>query len=202
MVRYALLFLIIVPMRLLVLGILGGGSTALIASLAPSADVIAIDGLNDRSGPLDAWVAQRRARVTAVFGVDQSDRDRLVEVAGGPLDLVFDDCSHRLEPTRASFEALFPLIRPGGAYVIEDWSHGVVPAADPALTERLRDLPRRPLVNLVAEMLLACATTPQLIAGIEVTPEAVVVHRGDTVPTPFSITDAYWSDVDVSIELR
>jgi hypothetical protein len=40
---------------------------------------------------------------------------------GGPLDLVVDDCSHLYEPTRASFNELFPRLRPGGAYVIEDW---------------------------------------------------------------------------------
>jgi predicted methyltransferase len=35
------------------------------------------------------------------------------------LDLVVDDTSH-LGPTRASFNTLFPRLRPGGVYVIED----------------------------------------------------------------------------------
>ena len=38
------------------------------------------------------------------------------------LDLVVDDASHTYEETRASFEFLFPLLSPGGVYVIEDWS--------------------------------------------------------------------------------
>ena len=38
-----------------------------------------------------------------------------------PLDLVVDDCSHRYKPSRASFNELFPRLRPGGVYVIEDW---------------------------------------------------------------------------------
>ena len=38
------------------------------------------------------------------------------------LDLVVDDASHTYEETKASFEFLFPLLRPGGIYVIEDWS--------------------------------------------------------------------------------
>ena len=38
------------------------------------------------------------------------------------LDLVVDDASHAYEETKTSFEVLFPLLRPGGIYVIEDWS--------------------------------------------------------------------------------
>ena len=40
---------------------------------------------------------------------------------GEPLDLVIDDASHLYGPTMASFEVLFPRLRPGGLYVIEDW---------------------------------------------------------------------------------
>jgi hypothetical protein len=39
-----------------------------------------------------------------------------------PLDLVIDDASHIYGPTKASFQALFPLLRPGGLYLIEDWA--------------------------------------------------------------------------------
>ena len=37
-------------------------------------------------------------------------------------NFVIDDASHTYEETRASFEFLFPLLSPGGIYVIEDWS--------------------------------------------------------------------------------
>ena len=38
------------------------------------------------------------------------------------IDLVVDDASHLYEQTKATFAMLFPLVRPGGNYVIEDWS--------------------------------------------------------------------------------
>jgi hypothetical protein len=38
------------------------------------------------------------------------------------LDLIVDDASHTYEQTKASFEILFPLLQPGGIYLIEDWS--------------------------------------------------------------------------------
>ena len=37
------------------------------------------------------------------------------------FDLIVDDASHHGIATRKSFELLFPLVRPGGYYVIEDW---------------------------------------------------------------------------------
>ena len=42
--------------------------------------------------------------------------------SSGPLDLVIDDGSHLLEETRTSFETLFPRLRKGGLYVVEDWN--------------------------------------------------------------------------------
>ena len=35
---------------------------------------------------------------------------------------MIDDASHKLDLTRRSFEMLFPLLREGGVYVIEDWA--------------------------------------------------------------------------------
>jgi hypothetical protein len=43
------------------------------------------------------------------------------ELQGAPLDLVIDDASHRLRETISSFEVLFPLLRPGGLFLLEDW---------------------------------------------------------------------------------
>ena len=59
-------------------------------------------------------------------GVDQADRKRLAsivdeEFSGAPLDLVIDDASHVYPESRASFETLFPRLRPGGLFLLEDW---------------------------------------------------------------------------------
>jgi hypothetical protein len=43
-------------------------------------------------------------------------------IGGGPFGLIVDDASHEGEPTRASFDLLWPLVRPGGYYVVEDWT--------------------------------------------------------------------------------
>lgn len=53
---------------------------------------------------------------------DQSDAGFLREVSErhGPFDIVIDDGSHINEHVIASFRALFPLLRTGGLYVVED----------------------------------------------------------------------------------
>lgn len=57
-----------------------------------------------------------------LFIGDQGDREFLERVARdtGPLDLVIDDGSHHPDDQRASLAALFPHVKDGGLYVIED----------------------------------------------------------------------------------
>jgi hypothetical protein len=67
-------------------------------------------------------------RVRALRG-DQSDPDRLAEIAAlGPFDIVIDDGSHRPADVITSFSHLFPAVRPGGYYVIEDLQTSYWPA--------------------------------------------------------------------------
>jgi hypothetical protein len=60
-------------------------------------------------------------RIRTVQG-DQNDVAFLRELAErhGPFDVVIDDGSHINEHVRTSFETLFPYVRPGGYYAIED----------------------------------------------------------------------------------
>lgn len=53
---------------------------------------------------------------------DQNDPAQLDALARehGPFDIIIDDGSHVNEHVRTSFTALFPHLRPGGFYVIED----------------------------------------------------------------------------------
>jgi len=50
--------------------------------------------------------------------------------AAGPLDFVVDDCSHQLAQARASLMALWPILRPGGFYIVEDWMAAYLRPAD------------------------------------------------------------------------
>lgn len=109
------------------LGIFQGGSAALAFLVAQPRKLVVLD-ICEPVAALDAFVARRQIGevLKPYYGVDQADTESLraivaEEFAGQPLDLVIDDASHLGHETRVSFDVLFPLLRPGGLYVIEDW---------------------------------------------------------------------------------
>jgi hypothetical protein len=91
----------------------GGGSLKMWRRYFPRGSIFGLD-IFDKS-VLD------QPRVTTLRG-DQSDGDFLAGIAAeyGPFDLIIDDGSHINEHIHASFNALFPHVRSGGLYVIED----------------------------------------------------------------------------------
>lgn len=115
------------PRRIVEVGVKEGGSAALITLAAQPDRLLAVE-LAREVPPLLAELRDRLdGRLVTAFGLDQGDRAALTRVVdthlpGGGIDLVIDDASHILGPTRTSFEVLFPRLRPGGLYVIEDWS--------------------------------------------------------------------------------
>ena len=59
---------------------------------------------------------------------DQRDAARLTEVcathAPGGIDIIIDDASHIGAWSLSLYRALFPFLKPGGFYVVEDWATG------------------------------------------------------------------------------
>jgi demethylmacrocin O-methyltransferase len=61
-------------------------------------------------------------RITTYIA-DQGDRNHLqgfIDAHGSEFDIVIDDGGHTMEQQQTSFGLLFPHVRPGGLYVIED----------------------------------------------------------------------------------
>jgi predicted O-methyltransferase YrrM len=118
------------PSNVFELGMWDGGSTAFWFEYFQPQKHVAVDRLErEDSAYFKSYVSRRglEDRLKTYWGVDQADGNRLLEIVNaefprGRLDLVLDDASHELEATRRSFETLFPLLRPGGIYLIEDWS--------------------------------------------------------------------------------
>jgi predicted O-methyltransferase YrrM len=208
------------------LGIMEGGSTALAALAGRPRKLVAFELESERVAALDELIEREGLgdRVRAYYGVDQSDRARLDEIVAGEfgderLDLVIDDASHHLEPTRASFEALFPRLREGGLFLIEDWRWQIRRAA--VIAERLADsdspakerLGRRlrrsarqaddqgegatqqapPLPALVIELMLAKAESDEFVSEVTMDPWWVAVRRGpgELDPAAFRLADLY-----------
>ena len=116
--------------NILEIGMWDGGSLAIWSEIFLPSKLVGIDFKADRgdSDYFKQYLESRnlQGRVHTYWGTDQGDRAALSEIVDrefkGPIDLILDDASHLYEPTKVSFELLFPKLREGGVYIIEDWA--------------------------------------------------------------------------------
>jgi len=118
-------------------------------------------------------------RVRTIRG-DQSDVDFLVALneRHGPFDIVIDDGSHLSEHVIVSMTTLFPLLRHGGLYVVEDletsywpaWNGGRTDSGDPGTSVGF-------LKTLVDELLTQDSAGLEM-AGMHFYHNMVVVEKG------------------------
>lgn len=104
--------------RVLEVGVLDGGSLRLWQAAFPAGLIAGVDSHSGAGWP------EGTVRIVA----DQAD-PQLTGMAGDASptgwDLIIDDASHLGRLSRATFESLWPLVTPGGWYVLEDWAVGV-----------------------------------------------------------------------------
>lgn len=100
--------------RLLEIGVWEGASLAMWSRAFPRGLVVGVDlDLSRVKKPIPPNVALLQG--------SQDDRAFLQHVAlHGPFDVVIDDGSHLPAHQRASFDALWPHVVPGGLYIVED----------------------------------------------------------------------------------
>ena len=187
--------------NLLEIGIYKGGSCVLYHQLFHPAKLVAIE-VNTRPEPALTDYIQRHDlsnRVKLYYGVDQADHSKLTRIVNAefpnqPLDVVIDDASHLFQETRTSFMALFPLLRPNGYYIIEDWGWAHWPgsywqasrgfwASQPALT------------NLIVEIVMLSTSRPDLVSSITMNDKMAVIRRGISTiePGQFNLEKLYLS---------
>jgi hypothetical protein len=167
------------PRTMIEVGMFDGASMALAAELTAPDKIVGIDFRSEPSAPLEAFIASHRldASVRPFYGVDQRDVPRIdaivaAEFGDAELDLVIDDASHLLDATRTTFNALFPRLRTGGKYVIEDWPTHMGTDNDD------------PLTLFVIELVLACSDAPGVVGDVVVNRNYVTVERGRAPLTP------------------
>ena len=194
------------PRRVFEIGIKRGGSTALLAQLGVER-VVSVELSDARAEALDRYIAERGLQdiVHPWYGVNQADRERLAQIVTEefgtePLDLVVDDASHLYEESVASFEVLFPHVRPGGLYLLEDWrwnhilANGLTTALEKSekvrrdIEQRMVDedrlAPETPMSRLVMELVIARAVSGDVVADVAIGPFWAAVRRGPAVLDP------------------
>ena len=190
------------PRRIVELGVYKGGSTALLNELAEPEKLVALELSKDPVPILSQYIEERGLTdvIRPHYGVDQGDRARVAEImraefGGEPVDLIIDDASHLYEETKSSFETLFPAVRSGGLFILEDWpwqhlranacaSAPMTESKRAAIAQRLvevaegRASPVTPMSRLVLELVLARASAGGVVAEIAIGPYWAVVRRG------------------------
>jgi hypothetical protein len=171
------------PRSILELGMWDGGSVAFWnLCFSPEMHVGADIQDRDDSEYFRRFVESRDAsdRVKTHWRVDQADSMTMRSIVdgdmGGSLDLVLDDASHRYAATKASFETIFPRLRPGGLYIIEDWAWGhwrAFQSPDHALAKE------QSLTDLVRELTEVVGSTVDVISDLTIYHGFAVVQRGD-----------------------
>jgi methyltransferase family protein len=105
------------PVSILEIGVDKGGSLELWWEyFRPDAQIIGID-INPTCSAFND-----PARNTCVYIGDQSDAAFLRTIADwhGPFDIIIDDGGHYVAQQKVSFETLYPHVKDGGVYLVED----------------------------------------------------------------------------------
>ncbi len=188
--------------NVLELGVFRGGSAAFLQLIAKPERLLALELSSPRVEILDRFIKteglDKSLRVE--YGVDQANTAVVRKLAtehlgtGRCIDLVIDDASHILAPCRTSFEALFPLLRPGALYIIEDYAclhiliskylNGALEGSQQAQKlitsgfERHLQADNKPSHLLAVEAMLASIVAPGLIRRVVVDQHWLEIERG------------------------
>jgi cephalosporin hydroxylase len=166
------------PVTIFEIGVLEAGSAIALAAMNPQARVVGIDFTFKPH--LDDIIAAHGLsdRIHLYHKVEQQNESRLrgilaTESCGKPIDLVVDDASHMYGPSRESFEVLFPYLKRGGHYIIEDWNWAHFPGV--YQTSKWNDQPA--LTNLVFELIMLAGSNSPDIERITISGISAVVTK-------------------------
>jgi predicted O-methyltransferase YrrM len=163
--------------KVLELGVYQGGSFVFLDQFLKPTKFVAVELSTTPIPALDKYIAENRDRTRLYYGTSQDDVEKLNRIAlddfGGQIDLVIDDASHFYEQTKTSFKTLFPKVRPGGLYIIEDWSWSF----EAAFQEPTNGWFEQPSpANIVIDLMEDMAMRP-LIKSVHVERELIKIRR-------------------------
>lgn len=119
------------PRTILEIGMFEGGSMVLWDKMFNPSCLVGIDRRAEPIEPLENYRADK-PYIKTYYSHSQEKKETLIAARDNfpdGIDLVIDDASHLYDQTKATFEQIFPLVRAGGIYVIEDWAWAHRPGA-------------------------------------------------------------------------
>jgi cephalosporin hydroxylase len=173
------------PANVVELGLFEGGS-AILWHLLYGVKYLGVDILPEPTA-IRQWIDKLGLshEITLRYSTSQDDEAKILEAikttfAGAPIDLVIDDASHQYLLSRRSFEILFPLVRAGGIYCIEDWPWA---HADHAVWQEQKlwgDMPA--LTNLIFDIVMLYGSKREWIDQISISKAAAYVFSTGKAP--------------------
>lgn len=178
--------------RMLEIGVDRGGSLRMWRQYMPDATIVGLD-INPKAAQYDDPERHIHVRIG-----DQTDIGFLRDVVDefGPFDTVLDDGGHTPKQMIGSFQYLFPRLKPGGVYIVEDicanyWTlYRDQPESFIDFTKWLMDAMHAPYMQMtsvyqimeghakrVKDVQVPFAAT--VVDRIEVFDSVVVVHRSE-----------------------
>lgn len=105
--------------KILEVGIFRGGFLLWLADYFKDAEITGIDIELPK-------ISRERVKM---FLCDQNDSEELTKIGAvaGNFDIIIDDGSHKYNETKNTFNNLFPFLKDGGLYIIEDFVAGYWP---------------------------------------------------------------------------
>lgn len=100
--------------RLLEIGVLKGDSMKLWEAYFPEARIFGLD-IYDKA----EYDTERVKTLVADQG-NRAGLTKVIAVTGRDFDIILDDGGHRMDQQQISFGALFPALKSGGLYILED----------------------------------------------------------------------------------
>lgn len=171
------------PRRMLEFGVFQGGSPVLFSLWFGLDKFVGVD-ICEPVGAYDGFCRRHDvgSKIRTYYRVSQDDRPRIEGIIRnefGPSlpDVVIDDASHFYRLSRRTFEIAFPLLRPGGLYVIEDWGWGHWKSAAPAIYSG-----HTPLSKLLMEILMLCASRPDIVSEVQVFASFAFIRKAPSAP--------------------
>lgn len=176
--------------KVLEVGIYQGGSVVFLDKLLNPKKLSAIELSKTPIPSLDKYVQGSDGRVKMYYGTSQDDSHKLAEIIdrdfNGEVDFVVDDASHFYEYSKATFQAVFPRVKAGGYYFIEDWSWSFQTAFQNPANEWYG---QNSLANIALD-LMEDMVNAGTIADIQIVRQMIKVRRSQNPASPVFSTNA------------
>jgi predicted O-methyltransferase YrrM len=168
--------------NILEIGMFEGGSLVYLDKIFAPTRLVGIDARRTPIAPLEQYI-ESHPHIKTYYGRQQDAQPtRGAAQSNFPdgIDLVIDDASHLYDKTTATFLNLFPLVKPGGLYVIEDWSWAhTAPHQRPDAVWG----DKAALTNLVFNLVVMTAVS-RVVDSVTVKENVVCISKGRGVLPP------------------